>query len=389
MNLKAILFSFIFLTFTLSCYSQSNQNQARWSDADFDKYLKTLSNRELENLSKEIYKSRRDFMQRLDDKINDLSRLDEAYRLLESNYNNLNNDFFKLRNDNIRVNNLLYEQETIIKSLNNKIESANILINSLKEIISMTQMQNISASAFNSDYLDNTESNQKKVTVQEVINRSSKPVIVYATASWCSLCSDTDLLMDNLKDEYGSRIEFLTIDDNKTDFDFAEKYNLKAYPSVYLFKNGELFYESSGGIEIRREYQDIVRSALRLIPSEYSDNLDNTESNQVNETSVSLTQKISNSSHIDLVYASANWCTACRSVDEIITDINSKYQSEINFHYLEENDLEFVKTYDVKKLPSIYIFNNGKLISNLSGANYSKNEFEDLIKSAIRLRRRN
>ena len=120
MNLNTILFSFIFLTLTLSCYSQSNQNQARWSDADFEQYLKTLSNRELENLSKEIYKSRRDFMQRLDDKIDDFSRLDEAYRLLESNYNNLNNDFLKLRNDNIRVNNLLYEQETKQSDLNTK-----------------------------------------------------------------------------------------------------------------------------------------------------------------------------------------------------------------------------------------------------------------------------
>ena len=85
MNFKLLLSIFCSLFLVQSSYAQSSNNQARWSDSDFEQYVKTLSNRELETLSREIYKSRRDFMERLDSKINELSSLTENYNLLNQN----------------------------------------------------------------------------------------------------------------------------------------------------------------------------------------------------------------------------------------------------------------------------------------------------------------
>ena len=159
MNFKLLLSIFCSLFLLQSSYAQSSNNQARWSDSDFEQYVKTLSNRELETLSSEIYKSRRDFMERLDSKINELSSLTENYNLLNQRYINLYNDFLDLRNDNNRISQLLSQQESINQSLKTQLESDKLLINSLKEIVRVSQQQ-VRPNTFSSGNYQNNYPNQ-------------------------------------------------------------------------------------------------------------------------------------------------------------------------------------------------------------------------------------
>jgi thioredoxin 1 len=81
------------------------------------------------------------------------------------------------------------------------------------------------------------------------IVKSSTPTLVDFHATWCGPCQSMHPVMDRLKNEMGSQVRILKIDVDKNP-DVANKFKVRGVPTFVLFKNGEILWRQSGGMDI-------------------------------------------------------------------------------------------------------------------------------------------
>ena len=80
-----------------------------------------------------------------------------------------------------------------------------------------------------------------------------------------------------------------------------------------------------------------------------------------------------------LVDCYASWCGPCQMISPIIDEIASE-NKEYKFYKLDVDDAgEIAREYAVMSIPSLLIFNDGKLIDKSVGLK-SKSEIKDLLK---------
>jgi thioredoxin 1 len=74
---------------------------------------------------------------------------------------------------------------------------------------------------------------------EEVVLRSSEPVLVDYWAEWCGPCKVITPLLDEIAAEYGDKIKVakLNIDDNPAT---PPKYGIRGIPTLMLFKDGNV-----------------------------------------------------------------------------------------------------------------------------------------------------
>ncbi len=74
---------------------------------------------------------------------------------------------------------------------------------------------------------------------EEVVLRSSEPVLVDYWAEWCGPCKMITPLLEEIVVEYGDKIKVakLNIDDNPAT---PPKYGIRGIPTLMLFKDGNV-----------------------------------------------------------------------------------------------------------------------------------------------------
>ena len=74
---------------------------------------------------------------------------------------------------------------------------------------------------------------------EEVVLRSSEPVLVDYWAEWCGPCKVITPLLEEILVEYGDKIKVakLNIDDNPAT---PPKYGIRGIPTLMLFKDGNV-----------------------------------------------------------------------------------------------------------------------------------------------------
>ena len=77
------------------------------------------------------------------------------------------------------------------------------------------------------------------------VNQSDKPVIVDFWAEWCGPCKMIAPLLDEIAKEKAESVKVakVNVDENQS---LSFKYNIRAIPSLLIFKNGQLRDQVTG-----------------------------------------------------------------------------------------------------------------------------------------------
>lgn len=81
------------------------------------------------------------------------------------------------------------------------------------------------------------------------IVKSDTPTLVDFFATWCGPCQAMSPVLDRLKNEMGSQVRILKIDVDKNQ-EVATKFKVRGVPTFILFKNGEILWRQSGGMDL-------------------------------------------------------------------------------------------------------------------------------------------
>ena len=83
------------------------------------------------------------------------------------------------------------------------------------------------------------------------IVKSDVPTLVDFYATWCGPCKMMAPVLDQLKDQMGSKVRVLKIDVDKNQ-EVADKFKIRGVPTFILFKSGEILWRQSGVIELNQ-----------------------------------------------------------------------------------------------------------------------------------------
>ena len=97
-------------------------------------------------------------------------------------------------------------------------------------------------------------------TFDEVVLKSSKPVVVDFWAAWCGPCRMVGPIIDQIGEEYGDKavVGKVDVDANQ---EFAAKYGVRNIPTVLIFQNGEVVGRQVG-VAPKNAYTEAIDALL-------------------------------------------------------------------------------------------------------------------------------
>lgn len=107
----------------------------------------------------------------------------------------------------------------------------------------------------------------------------------------------------------------------------------------------------------------------------------------MNNSIQDLTENLLNESlkinTLTLVDVWAPWCGPCKQLTPIIEQVNTEISDRVFIGKMNADDnMEFCKTHNVRNIPTMLLFKNGKVIDRMSGLK-SKKEILDFINKQI------
>lgn len=77
----------------------------------------------------------------------------------------------------------------------------------------------------------------------------------------------------------------------------------------------------------------------------------------------------------------ASWCGPCKLIAPIIEELSEEYQGIVSVYKVNaETELDTVKEYSVRALPTIMLFNNGKVVFRHAGLKTKADLIEEIKK---------
>ena len=84
-------------------------------------------------------------------------------------------------------------------------------------------------------------------TFNDIIS-SDQLVLVDFFATWCQPCKMMHPILEQLKAAVGDKLRIIKVDVDKHN-EIAAQYRIQSVPTLMLFRNGEVLYRNSGGMD--------------------------------------------------------------------------------------------------------------------------------------------
>jgi thioredoxin 1 len=93
-------------------------------------------------------------------------------------------------------------------------------------------------------------------TFEQIVLKSSKPVVVDFWASWCGPCRMVAPIMEELADDFDGKVQIakVNVDDQG---ELAAKFRIMSIPTVLVFVNGEVA-EKIVGARGKEEFTEMI-----------------------------------------------------------------------------------------------------------------------------------
>lgn len=83
-------------------------------------------------------------------------------------------------------------------------------------------------------------------SIEQFLLNSDKPVLVEFSTTWCHPCKILQQVINSILPLYKGKLVFAKYDCEKGSI-WGKRYNIKAYPTIMIFKEGEPLASKVGG----------------------------------------------------------------------------------------------------------------------------------------------
>lgn len=84
-----------------------------------------------------------------------------------------------------------------------------------------------------------------KLSFNELITKSEKPVLVDFHADWCGPCQMLSPILKEIAAEHADKVKIIKIDVDRNP-EIAAKYQIRGVPTMILFHQGQILWRQSG-----------------------------------------------------------------------------------------------------------------------------------------------
>jgi thioredoxin 1 len=98
-------------------------------------------------------------------------------------------------------------------------------------------------------------------TFDEVVLKSSQPVVVDFFAEWCGPCKAMAPTLDLVATENAGKMKVVKLDIDQNPV-MTQKYGIQAVPTLIVFHNGKVKARQSGAIMQKKKLEDWVNGAI-------------------------------------------------------------------------------------------------------------------------------
>jgi thioredoxin 1 len=82
-------------------------------------------------------------------------------------------------------------------------------------------------------------------------------------------------------------------------------------------------------------------------------------------------------------FSAESWCAPCRAISPIIDKLSEKYIDKIKIGKIDiDNNTELVKTYNIRGVPTVLFFKEGRVVDKIIGA-AKESDYEQKIETLI------
>lgn len=202
-------------------------------------------------------------------------------------------------------------------------------------------------------------------------------IILSVYSHWCQMCKEVETILEELYPKYRN-VRLLKINGDLYQ-EFCEEYEITAFPTVLMFRNGEQFGRITGKGDLRF-YETHIDRLIGIAPPIQIDMLaDGTVHFMTGKRIFEVIHGLPLS--VVMFYKRGDYESQLQS--RAMNELAKEYKSKVYFAKIDvDKDNDAADLFDVEDTPEVYFLHDGEMIG-YSSERLTKSELRDAIEEAL------